>query len=458
MPAKCSTISPIAFSEDCELCARDAEEEYLTHEFRSLTPAQRNIAPSPCALSLPGSHTASPKLEALPSAYTSPVRGDMSPLSPPRFTVPGGRNDVSLSVEGGRSKSGESSSCCPHRGKLFLSSVQAMFLLGSGENVFEIGAVLSCLPAVNGDVSALAKKANIEHHAYFLLDDNDALTVRLGDGSPTSSPRSSTKQRLSVTPPPPTVQDGDKSSDDNIFHKFQDGPALRNALQFIHANRLANRNVLVHCDGGVLRSPATVISYLMAFTSRSMAEASSIVKRCRSIVHVRLLEDSLQAFETSLHNSSANSHSCQSVNFGDRSSFEFGAASTMHVPESECVVLDPVRSTVRGRTSSSDSHSTPRLCATRTPYGPLGDSDDDRDPFHRLHDDASAGADIEISHQFSPATATTAVTVTPFTMGQRLASSSTSSRNVLIGALSPTISNAAPTKPLNKPFLSVRID
>jgi hypothetical protein len=365
----------------------------------------------------------------------------MSPLSPPRFSVPGERS------EGGG---------CPHRGKLYLSSVQAMFLLGSGENVFDIGAVLSCLPAVNDDVSALAKKANIEHHAYFLLDDNDALSVRLGDGSPTSSPRSSAK-RGSVTSPAAAESDNNHHEED-IFRKFQDGPALRNALQFIHSHRLAKRNVLVHCDGGVLRSPATVISYLMAFTRRSMSEASAIVKRCRSVVHVRLLEDSLQAFENSLHNSSANSH--QSVNLGDRSTFEISGASTMRVPESACVILDPVRSSARGRTCS-ESRFSPRLCVTHTSNGPLDDSSGGDGDFHSHHsEETSERTDTDILHRFPVSTTTTTVTVTPFATAQKMVSASVSSRNVLSGALATTISNTNPvsTIPMNKPFLSVRID
>lgn len=442
MPARCSKISHIPFSEECELCLRDDEDD-LTHEFRSLTPAQRQSASSPCALSLPGSHAASPKVEPLFTPHLSPNRSDMSPLSPPRFAIAGVHSD---NRGGTASVEPDHASTCPHRGKLYLSSVQAMFLLGSGENVYDVGAVLSCLPAVNSDVSELAKKANIKHHSYFLLDDNDALSVRLGDGSPATSPRLGAKQQQ-------------QHVDDTIFNRFMDGPALRSALQFIHSNRLANRNVLVHCDGGVLRSPATVIAYLMAYTNRSLIDASAVVKRSRSVVHVRLLEDSLQALESSLHNSSANSH--QSINFtGERSSFDLGgAAATIQVPETEYHAPKLLRPSTTDATG--ELRSPALLSTTRAPCGPLEDSCED-DGFHLTQHPFEALASGGAAPSCADDRATTNTECTPQLFAASTATQrSTPSRAFVTGTLAAvTLANSSgvPTKTLAKPFLSVRID
>jgi predicted protein tyrosine phosphatase len=36
-------------------------------------------------------------------------------------------------------------------------------------------------------------------------------------------------------------------------------------VAFVHEQRMQNRNVLIHCDGGMTRSPSVMIAYLMRY-------------------------------------------------------------------------------------------------------------------------------------------------------------------------------------------------
>lgn len=428
MSTRCPSISHIVFSEaNCELCSKEGNPQIshspttdVAHEdFTAFSP-RRSVecsALSSDPLSPPRSIGTSPQLGPLCSITPGPL--DMSPVSPPRLPGP------SCAPR-----------CCPHRGMLFLGNVHAMFALGSGENVHNIGAVLSCLPEVNEDVSTFTRKAKIDHHSYFHLDDNDAFSIRLDNASGQGCSVGSTS--------------GSNPMDSNIFHRFQEGPALRSALEFIHSNRLAERNVLVHCDGGVLRSPATVISYLMAHVNMTMVDACATVKRCRSVVSLRVIEDSLHALEQSLQSCSL-SHRSAGSTASYKSSFDSSAsgANPLSAPGSR---IEKVGSKIR--TDEAMLQVAPS--SAKHPWGNTSDDDDDNHPAQQAFEmpvcvvphsflttsssAPSSSAAVDASHAVSGAT-------------QQLSTSYSFATGCPTGGLTSISARVS-----NKPSLSVRID
>lgn len=231
-------------------------------------------------------------------------------------------SEIPIPTCGNASLSGEP----PPAGRLFLGSVQAVFALGSGDNPWNINAVLSCLPEVNQDINHLVSASGIAHHQYFLLDDNDATALHTRhNGAPLTAPCSACDidalanslskveseadddegeltlrlPSMSVPATKPNLSTH-RHPCENSFDSFDSSSyELAVALDFVHSSLSCGRNVLVHCDGGVLRSPATVVSYLMRFMQMPMSEAKALVSLHRPEVRLRLLEDRLSALEQS---------------------------------------------------------------------------------------------------------------------------------------------------------------
>eukprot|EP00667_Euglena_gracilis_P027158 EG_transcript_33307 len=90
----------------------------------------------------------------------------------------------------------------------------------------------------------------------------------------------------------------------SLFH----GMGVHAVVDWIHAKRLERKNVLIHCDAGLTRSPTIATAYLMkygtALTKReplSYREAIHLVTQQRGPkVDVRLFERELKLFEQQL--------------------------------------------------------------------------------------------------------------------------------------------------------------
>lgn len=72
------------------------------------------------------------------------------------------------------------------------------------------------------------------------------------------------------------------SPNQNILQYFE------SIFEVIHARLSSNQNILVHCQGGVSRSPSFVIGYLMKYHSKTFEQAYEIVKKQRKIVNPNL--------------------------------------------------------------------------------------------------------------------------------------------------------------------------
>ncbi|CAF2840033.1 unnamed protein product [Rotaria sp. Silwood2] len=59
-------------------------------------------------------------------------------------------------------------------------------------------------------------------------------------------------------------------------------------FEYIHQKLSMNKNILVHCQGGVSRSSSFVIGYLMKYHSKTFTEAHRFVRTKRSIVNPNL--------------------------------------------------------------------------------------------------------------------------------------------------------------------------
>uniref|UniRef100_A0A7S1I8K4 protein-tyrosine-phosphatase n=1 Tax=Eutreptiella gymnastica TaxID=73025 RepID=A0A7S1I8K4_9EUGL len=67
----------------------------------------------------------------------------------------------------------------------------------------------------------------------------------------------------------------DIDEDDYVVYRLEDSseeyisifddPNILNTCEFIHHKRLQGKSVLVHCDAGITRSPAVVVSYIMKY-------------------------------------------------------------------------------------------------------------------------------------------------------------------------------------------------
>ncbi len=69
---------------------------------------------------------------------------------------------------------------------------------------------------------------------------------------------------------------------ENILQYFE------KTFEYIHQNLLLNQNVLVHCQGGISRSPSFIIGYLMKYYSKTFDQAYTIVKDKRKIINPNL--------------------------------------------------------------------------------------------------------------------------------------------------------------------------
>ncbi len=72
------------------------------------------------------------------------------------------------------------------------------------------------------------------------------------------------------------------SPNQNILQYFE------TTFEYIHQKLSTKQNILVHCQGGVSRSPSFIIGYLMKFHSKSFDEAYNLVRDRRSIVNPNL--------------------------------------------------------------------------------------------------------------------------------------------------------------------------
>lgn len=72
------------------------------------------------------------------------------------------------------------------------------------------------------------------------------------------------------------------SSSQNILQYFE------TTFEYIHQKLIMKKNILVHCQGGVSRSPSFVIGYLMRYHSKTFDEAHNLVKNQRSIINPNL--------------------------------------------------------------------------------------------------------------------------------------------------------------------------
>jgi protein-tyrosine phosphatase len=62
---------------------------------------------------------------------------------------------------------------------------------------------------------------------------------------------------------------------------------LPNALQFINEELNNNHKLLVHCQGGINRSPAIIIAYLVMYKSYSIDTASVLVKTKKQSIRLQ---------------------------------------------------------------------------------------------------------------------------------------------------------------------------
>ena len=68
----------------------------------------------------------------------------------------------------------------------------------------------------------------------------------------------------------------------NILEHFD------STFEYIHRKLTTKENVLVHCQGGISRSPSFVIGYLMRYHSKTFKQAYSLVKEKREIINPNL--------------------------------------------------------------------------------------------------------------------------------------------------------------------------
>jgi len=72
------------------------------------------------------------------------------------------------------------------------------------------------------------------------------------------------------------------SPNQNILQYFE------TTFEYIHQKLSINKNILVHCQGGISRSPSFVIGYLMRYHSKTFDEAHNLVKNKRNIINPNL--------------------------------------------------------------------------------------------------------------------------------------------------------------------------
>jgi len=72
------------------------------------------------------------------------------------------------------------------------------------------------------------------------------------------------------------------SPNQNILQYFE------TTFEYIHQKLSTYKNILVHCQGGVSRSPSFIIGYLMKYHSKTFDEAHNLVRNKRSIINPNL--------------------------------------------------------------------------------------------------------------------------------------------------------------------------
>eukprot|EP01012_Entosiphon_sulcatum_P058390 TRINITY_DN8242_c0_g1_i1.p1 TRINITY_DN8242_c0_g1~~TRINITY_DN8242_c0_g1_i1.p1 ORF type:complete len:460 (-),score=54.75 TRINITY_DN8242_c0_g1_i1:247-1626(-) len=94
----------------------------------------------------------------------------------------------------------------------------------------------------------------------------------------------------------------------DMFISLFEDPNIHCVVEFIHVKLcLERKNVLVHCDSGITRSPAVVIAYLMTYgldvdspTTLSFKEAITHVRQLRERVDVCLFSEDLRKLDSLL--------------------------------------------------------------------------------------------------------------------------------------------------------------
>ena len=62
---------------------------------------------------------------------------------------------------------------------------------------------------------------------------------------------------------------------------------LPNAIAFIHKELTNNHKILVHCKGGINRSPIVVITYLVLYGSFTLKDAIIFVKEKKPSIRIQ---------------------------------------------------------------------------------------------------------------------------------------------------------------------------
>jgi len=83
--------------------------------------------------------------------------------------------------------------------------------------------------------------------------------------------------------------------------EFEISKYFDEAHEFIEEARAKNCKILVHCEGGISRSPTIVISYLMKYNSMTLTEAMEHVSQKRPIICPNMgFMNELRKFEATL--------------------------------------------------------------------------------------------------------------------------------------------------------------
>eukprot|EP00667_Euglena_gracilis_P008314 EG_transcript_8414 len=99
-----------------------------------------------------------------------------------------------------------------------------------------------------------------------------------------------------------------EDSNDEYISIFE-APGILAACDFVHRKRLEGKTVLVHCDAGITRSPAVVVSYLMKYgpdlhhpSHMKLDAAAAMVRGLRERMDICAFTEELQRLQTLLEN------------------------------------------------------------------------------------------------------------------------------------------------------------
>lgn len=86
-----------------------------------------------------------------------------------------------------------------------------------------------------------------------------------------------------------------RKDDERFFKIAEDLPEI---MEWIDLQRKdLGKNVLIHCKGGISRSPSTLIAYLMVTENKSLQETSEFVKEKRNCIRLNKFMSQLQEIE-----------------------------------------------------------------------------------------------------------------------------------------------------------------